>query len=324
MDKQTKTPDTQPTQQPTHVDTSTPLGKLLLDARKKKGLNLDDIAEQTHILKRHLEALENNEFEALPQPTFARGFAINYGKHLGLDSHEIGQIFDAQYPNELKQKFAKNVPTPIQSTDTLERDSSGGMKFNPLILVGLILAVLLVYFFVTTINKAHKSNQTSNTPPAVVSPQEQATGASLSSTGSAITTITPNASIVASSSLPSTGTAIASVTAPTAISQPVASAGVATVAITPTSVASATSTSTGKDSLELWVKKPTNIHVTDANGQVILQGSHGRGGINLKGTAPFTINIDNVTNVSLNFNQQPIKLGQYAQNNQANFTLKNN
>lgn len=322
MDSNRNTPDNTTPQAPNDmtVDTSIPLGQLLKDARKKKGLSIDEIVEQTHILKRHLEALENNDFEALPQPTFARGFAINYGKFLGLDNQVITQTFDKQYPNELKEKFAKNIPTPIQSTDTLERDSSGSIKFNPFILVGLILAVLLTYFIFATVNKAHKANQTDNTTPAVVSPHEQATGASLNSTGSAITTITPNASVVASSNLPTTGSAIA-----------IASNPVPTVPITPTpastvtpSVATVANTvQTGTDKLDIWVKKPANIHVTDASGQVILQGLHQRGGINLVGTAPFTVNIDNVTNVSLDFNKQPIKLGQYAQNNQANFTLKN-
>ena len=84
-------PTTNPKNAPT-VDTSHPLGQRLKQAREKKNLSLEDVASQTNILKRHLVALEEGDYESLPQPTFARGFAVNYGRFLGIDSQVINQV----------------------------------------------------------------------------------------------------------------------------------------------------------------------------------------------------------------------------------------
>ena len=55
-------------------------GAMLQQARKAKQVSLDDAANELFILKRHLQALENEDFSDLPQVAFARGFAINYAK----------------------------------------------------------------------------------------------------------------------------------------------------------------------------------------------------------------------------------------------------
>ena len=52
-------------------------GAMLQQARKTKQVSLEDAAAELFILKRHLQALENENFADLPQAAFARGFAIN-------------------------------------------------------------------------------------------------------------------------------------------------------------------------------------------------------------------------------------------------------
>ena len=70
-------------------------GSMLQQARKSKQLTLDDAAKELFILKRHLQALENENFSDMPQAAFARGFAINYAKFLGLDPTKVAASFDA-------------------------------------------------------------------------------------------------------------------------------------------------------------------------------------------------------------------------------------
>lgn len=55
-------------------------GAVLQQARKNKQISLDEVAAELFILKRHLQALENENFSEMPQAAFARGFAINYAK----------------------------------------------------------------------------------------------------------------------------------------------------------------------------------------------------------------------------------------------------
>jgi len=65
-------------------------GQRLKAAREEKGLNLEDIASQTRIPLRHLESLENGDWDRLPAPTYTLGFAKSYASAIGLDRADIG------------------------------------------------------------------------------------------------------------------------------------------------------------------------------------------------------------------------------------------
>ena len=65
------------------------VGQRLRVAREAKGLTLEDVAAQTRIPRRHLESLENSDWEKLPAPTYTTGFAKSYASAVGLDRGEI-------------------------------------------------------------------------------------------------------------------------------------------------------------------------------------------------------------------------------------------
>jgi cytoskeleton protein RodZ len=62
------------------------LGRLLLEARTAKGLSHADVESVTRIRQKWLEALENGEYNKLPQGAVARGFLRTYAAYLGLDT----------------------------------------------------------------------------------------------------------------------------------------------------------------------------------------------------------------------------------------------
>ena len=65
-------------------------GERLRQAREASGLTLEEIATTTRIPTRHLESLENSDFDRLPAPTYTIGFAKNFAAAVGLDRVEIG------------------------------------------------------------------------------------------------------------------------------------------------------------------------------------------------------------------------------------------
>ncbi len=67
-------------------------GEKLRAGREAAGMTLDEVATATRIPIRHLESLENNDFEKLPSPTYSIGFAKNYAAAVGLDRAEIGDM----------------------------------------------------------------------------------------------------------------------------------------------------------------------------------------------------------------------------------------
>jgi cytoskeletal protein RodZ len=69
------------------------IGSSLKDARLRMGLDLPTAAEATKIRTRHLQALEDEQFDVLPGQTYVRGFLKTYADFLGLD----GQLYVDEY-----------------------------------------------------------------------------------------------------------------------------------------------------------------------------------------------------------------------------------
>lgn len=157
-------------------------GAMLQQARKNKQLSLEDAAAELFILKRHLQALENENFSEMPQAAFARGFAINYAKFLGLDPVKIASSFDAAYPTELKSRSSNNIESPLRPMGTLQRDTHNRIRFNPLLIIAVIGVIILAIFLFRMVTNASKENneQPVNTSEDI-SAIEQAQGAAINS-----------------------------------------------------------------------------------------------------------------------------------------------
>jgi len=72
------------------------LGQLLRQTREEKGIALDQVAHETRIRVRFLEALEQEEYETLPTPGHVHGFLRNYALYLGLDLNEVQALYDSE------------------------------------------------------------------------------------------------------------------------------------------------------------------------------------------------------------------------------------
>lgn len=66
------------------------IGLRLRSAREAKGISLDEIAARTRIPLRHLEHIENGQWDALPAITYTIGFVRSYANALGLNGTEMG------------------------------------------------------------------------------------------------------------------------------------------------------------------------------------------------------------------------------------------
>lgn len=61
------------------------IGEMLKDARETQRLSLQQAAQGTRIKRDYLQALENDDFAAIPGTTYTKGFLRNYGRFLNLD-----------------------------------------------------------------------------------------------------------------------------------------------------------------------------------------------------------------------------------------------
>jgi cytoskeleton protein RodZ len=72
------------------------LSTMLRDARIAKGLELNDIAEITHVRKDYLQALEEGRYGDLPEDIYARNFLRLYAQTVGLDDAKLLEQFSRE------------------------------------------------------------------------------------------------------------------------------------------------------------------------------------------------------------------------------------
>jgi cytoskeletal protein RodZ len=74
----------------------TDTGSQLRAAREAQGLTLEQVFKATRIKQSFIEAIEANQFQALPGPVQARGFVRSYANYLGLDGEHLASALDAE------------------------------------------------------------------------------------------------------------------------------------------------------------------------------------------------------------------------------------
>lgn len=75
----------------------TGFGRFLRQAREYKGVSLREVERKTRIPRRHLHALETEEFGLLPPLIYARGIVRNYAQYLGVDPRDALSRFEQSH-----------------------------------------------------------------------------------------------------------------------------------------------------------------------------------------------------------------------------------
>lgn len=103
--------------------------------RKAKRISLKTAARDLHLKREHLEAIEEGNWQNLPEPTFVKGFIKSYSQYLGLSSDHVLALYRREYDE------TKYPP----KTFTLERKR---LILTPNKLINLALVLAIVIFIV--------------------------------------------------------------------------------------------------------------------------------------------------------------------------------
>ncbi len=87
------------------------LGATLRKARNRRGEPLADVEAAIKIRVRHLRAIEEEDWEALPAGSYARSFIRTYASYLGLDGERLADEFErAPEPQPLRTPRRRRLP----------------------------------------------------------------------------------------------------------------------------------------------------------------------------------------------------------------------
>jgi cytoskeleton protein RodZ len=119
------------------------IGTELRQAREEKGLSLEDIAAQTRIPRRHLESLENSDWQRLPAPTYTMGFAKSYASAVGLDRTQVAE----------RLRDEMGGVRPAHTTSEVFEPADPARTMPKWLVLGAIAAVLLLVLVMSWINE---------------------------------------------------------------------------------------------------------------------------------------------------------------------------
>jgi hypothetical protein len=88
------------------------IGSTLREARMRSHIDIIEVEKATKIRARYLRAMENEEWDLLPGPVYAKSFLRTYGDYLGLDSRMLTDEFKHRYerPSDNDQRPISSVP----------------------------------------------------------------------------------------------------------------------------------------------------------------------------------------------------------------------
>lgn len=162
-----------PWQQPSEPETAS-FGSWLRRQREMREISLRDIADRTKISLRYLEAMEDDRFDLLPAPVFAKGFLREYARYVGLSPDEVVNHYLAvqqqQSPEEdgiKKDQTLVNRPHRVQPQP---RSWTYGLFLALAVLVLIALIWVLAWY-----NNRRRSEPAADaTPPPIAAASQTA------------------------------------------------------------------------------------------------------------------------------------------------------
>ena len=132
-------------------------------------IDVSEIEAQTKIRAKYLRALENEEWDLLPGPTFVRSFLRTYAQALGLDAKALVDEYRMNYeqPSELDHQPVMSPPrrTPPRSSSNRPAPSRGYV-------IAVSAFGLLIVVLVVALIAGKKGNSSPPTPASSTSAQQ--------------------------------------------------------------------------------------------------------------------------------------------------------
>ena len=142
-------------------------------------IDVSEIEAQTKIRAKYLRALENEEWDLLPGPTFVKSFLRTYGEALGLDGRALVEEYKLHYEHlgegtELIQQPSGSAPRRTRPRGGAAARRSAGARAAPrqgpsrryIAAVGAVGLVIVLLLYALLSGGEGSSSPTASTPTA--------------------------------------------------------------------------------------------------------------------------------------------------------------
>src|SRR5919199_6822023 len=137
------------------------IGATLREARMRQRIDISEVESETKIRAKYLRALENEEWDLLPGPTYVKSFLRTYAEALGLD----GKLLIEEYKlghERLSDVELQPIRPPGAREPRRRRRAGGGRGWAVLIVVAALLTSL---YFLGQSGGDNGSNDAASTTP---------------------------------------------------------------------------------------------------------------------------------------------------------------
>jgi hypothetical protein len=123
------------------------IGSTLREARMRERIDISEVEAQTKIRAKYLRAIENEEWDLLPGPVYAKSFLRTYSDYLGLDSRMLIDEFKRRYERPLEHD-ARAMGRVAARDRNRDRDRRPGRMRAPTwlpVLIAIVAIVAILY-----------------------------------------------------------------------------------------------------------------------------------------------------------------------------------
>src|SRR5947209_17274540 len=118
------------------------IGATLREARMRARIDISEVETRTKIRAKYLRAIENEEWDLLPGPVYAKSFLRTYGDFLGLDSRML--------VDEYRRRYERPTDHDLRPLSSLgrerERQARGPLLPPWLLIAGVLVAVVVALY----------------------------------------------------------------------------------------------------------------------------------------------------------------------------------
>jgi cytoskeleton protein RodZ len=154
------------------------IGTTLREARMRQRLDISEIESETKIRAKYLRALENEEWDLLPGPTYVKSFLRTYADALGLDGKLLIEEYKLRH-ERLSEMELQPIAPPGQRDRRRPRPAISRGWLVAFVVVGLIAAL-----YALGRNDNNNSGGSAGSTVQTSSPSSSGTGGTAAGTSS--------------------------------------------------------------------------------------------------------------------------------------------